>query len=320
MNTIEDLKNIVEKEQEIFIYGAGNVAGSIYHILKCHNLQSAISAYIVKDKSMNPEKVNNIPVYQADECDTDDKKVIIALAYDKQEEIFSYLLKLGFSRNRIIRLEEQFYPLLSQEEKKLFKSEDYWNQRYESGGNSGSGSYNRLAEYKASVLNEFVENEKIDLVLEWGCGDGNQLNLAKYKRYVGYDVSEKAIEICKEKFANDKTKQFICCGNAQFHNEIKGELVLSLDVIYHLVEDDVFEQYMERLFESSNKYVCIYASNFNEQTVMHVKHRKFTDWIEHNVGDRWKLEKMIKNIYPYEKTNPDNTSVSDFYFYRLCCE
>lgn len=318
MNTVEELKNIVKEEREILIYGAGNVAGSIYHVLKSHNLQDAISAYIVKDKSMNSEKVNNIPVYQADEYQADDRKVIIALAYDKQEEIFQYLAETGFPKERIVRLEEGFYQTLSQEEEKIFKSGDYWNQRYESGGNSGSGSYNRLAEYKASVLNAFVENEKIDLVLEWGCGDGNQLNLANYKRYIGYDVSEKAIEMCKEKFANDKTKQFVCCGNAQFQNELKGDLALSLDVIYHLVEDDVFEQYMKRLFESSNKYVCIYASNFDEQTDVHVKHRKFTDWIEHNVGDRWKLERMIKNIYPYDETNPDNTSVSDFYFYRIC--
>ena len=79
----------------------------------------------------------------------------------------------------------------------------------------------------------------------------------------------------------------------------------------------MFEQYMTRLFTSSKKYVCIYSSNYNEQTAMHVKHRKFTDWIEQNLSNKWALERVINNIYPYSEDNPDNTSVSDFYFYKI---
>jgi hypothetical protein len=35
-------------------------------------------------------------------------------------------------------------------------SESYWKTRYEAGGNSGDGSYNHLAEFKAEILNAFV--------------------------------------------------------------------------------------------------------------------------------------------------------------------
>lgn len=319
MKSVDELIEFSKKESGILIYGAGNIACSIYNVLKGYNLQKVISAFVVRDKNTNPKKMNSISVYQVEKYNYDNENIIIALAYEKQEEAFGYLQKLGFTKEKIIRLEKEFYQKLMEEDARFFSSKVYWNQRYEKGGNSGSGSYNRLAEYKASFLNEFVESEKIDLVIEWGCGDGNQLNLAKYKRYIGYDVSKKAIEICKEKFKNDLSKQFVCCETEQFYGEVRGDLALSLDVIYHLVEDEVFEQYMKRLFGSSCKYVCIYASNFNEQTVTHVKHRKFTDWIECNLGTRWRLEKVIKNRYPYEKENPDNTSVSDFYIYRICC-
>ena len=94
-------------------------------------------------------------------------------------------------------------------------------------------------------------------------------------------------------------------------------MAISLDVIYHLVEDIVYEQYMRRLFSSSRQYVCIYASNFDERTAEHVKNRKFTDWIEINEGKRWKLLKVIQNKYPYSKNDLENTSWSDFYFYEL---
>src|SRR5438105_12008770 len=48
-------------------------------------------------------------------------------------------------------------------------SAQYWEDLYASGGNSGSGSYNRSARYKATVLNAFVQNHNIGTVLEWGC-------------------------------------------------------------------------------------------------------------------------------------------------------
>lgn len=96
---------------------------------------------------------------------------------------------------------------------KMYKwtcSADYWERRYQSGGDSGAGSYNRLALFKAEILNEFVKSNNISSVIEWGCGDGNQLKLAQYPQYMGIDVSAKAIEICKEKFYEDSSKQFYC--------------------------------------------------------------------------------------------------------------
>ncbi|HFK5799472.1 TPA: hypothetical protein ACG0L7_003353 [Enterobacter hormaechei subsp. oharae] len=52
-------------------------------------------------------------------------------------------------------------------------SAQYWDDRYRLAGNSGAGSYGRLADFKANVLNDFVAREKIGSVAEFGCGDGN---------------------------------------------------------------------------------------------------------------------------------------------------
>ena len=54
-------------------------------------------------------------------------------------------------------------------------SMDYWNERYSSGGNSGTGSYGELAFYKADFINKFIDANQILSVVEFGCGDGNQL-------------------------------------------------------------------------------------------------------------------------------------------------
>lgn len=192
----------------------------------------------------------------------------------------------------------------------------YWEKRYLSGGTSGAGSYNNLAQFKAKILNGFVQTKGITSVIEWGCGDGNQLSLSDYPCYIGYDVSKQAIKICKKRFCHDTSKVFVWSGDKSFKNENKADLSLSLDVIYHLVEDEVYEQYMRNLFLSARRYVIIYACDSEEYaTAIHVKSRKFTSWIKQNCPS-WNLIDIIKNDYPYNSKSPNTTSWSDFYIFE----
>lgn len=192
-------------------------------------------------------------------------------------------------------------------------SEKYWIDRYEEGGNSGDGSYNQLAEFKAEILNKFVTENNIKSVIEYGCGDGNQLSLAKYSTYIGFDVSEKAIDICMKKFIGDKSKTFKLMSD---YDGESAELTLSLDVIYHLIEDGTFINYMNRLFDSSNKYIIIYSSNTDinpKEISAHVKHRAFTKWVTENKPE-WALKEYIPNRYPF-KENSKKESFADFFIY-----
>ena len=107
----------------------------------------------------------------------------------------------------------------------MFNSKKYWNNRYFRGGNSGSGSYNELNKFKADIINNFIEKNKIKTVVDYGVGDGNQLKLINTKNLMyGIDVSEFIISKIKEKFKDDKTKKFIHSNN--INNELKADLVL----------------------------------------------------------------------------------------------
>ena len=193
-------------------------------------------------------------------------------------------------------------------------SRDYWERRYRAGGNSGSGSYGELAEFKASVLNEFVVQNNIQSVIEFGCGDGNQLRDARYPSYLGFDVSVRAVELCQQIFRENPAMSFRLM---DIYSGEQAELGLSLDVIYHLVEDRVFEEYMSRLFASSTRYVIIYSSN-KEYDVHkqdpHVKHRVFTDWVD-KYRPGWRLVDTIRNRYPFDIQTRQG-SLSDFYIYE----
>lgn len=188
-------------------------------------------------------------------------------------------------------------------------SEKYWEERYSTGGNSGKGSYCALAEFKAATINRFVASYGIQSVIELGCGDGNQLSLAEYPRYLGVDVSETAVRKCRELFRGDDCKSFRLMH--EYRGE-KAEIALSLDVIYHLVEDEAFEMYMRTLFEASNHFVVIYSSDFDGNQERHIRHREFTRWIERNLPN-WRLIENIRNIYP--RSHLQKGSRSDFFIY-----
>jgi hypothetical protein len=197
-----------------------------------------------------------------------------------------------------------------------FDTQRYWEQRYAEGGNSGEGSYGVVAEFKASVLNQFVAENDITSVVEFGCGDGHQLSLAKYPRYMGLDISKTAIERCARRFREDFTKSFLWYSPHYFRDPagfIQADLALSLEVVFHLIEDDLFEGYMRHLFGSALRYVIIFSSDTTETAAgdkhaPHVKHRKFTAWIADNF-EQWSLIKKV----PSDELP---STFSDFYIFE----
>ena len=192
---------------------------------------------------------------------------------------------------------------------------DYWEQPYRSGGNSGVGSYGKFADFKAEVVNGFVAKNSVQSVIEFGCGDGNQLKLADYPSYIGVDISEYVISACRDQFAGDTSKAFVVMDD--YRGE-KADLALSMDVIYHLVEDNVFERYMRTLFGAAERFVVIYSSNSDDNKgyeQSHIRHRNFTDWVNSNIP-YWSLSKSIPNAHPY-RGDYRVGSFADFFIYEM---
>ncbi len=163
------------------------------------------------------------------------------------------------------------------------------------------------------MLNKFVKEHAIRSVVELGCGDGAQLALAEYPSYVGYDISQEAVARCKKRFAQDPSKRFEHIGPDS--GILTAQLALSLDVIYHLVEDPVFDEYMHLLFRAAERYVIIYSSNHHDSGCgpPWIRHRRFTDWVESHRPD-FQLQTRIDNPFPYERLGPRG-SFSDFFIF-----
>jgi hypothetical protein len=203
-------------------------------------------------------------------------------------------------------------PSFSKFLKNVFFSESasYWEKRYRKNGNSGAGSYGALACYKATILNSFIQENQIKKAVEFGCGDGNQLKQYEIAEYLGLDVSVTAIEKCRRLFKSDSTKSFLLYNSQNQQckiDEFKAELSLSFDVIYHLIEESVYENYMRHLFSSPFRFVIIYAWDVEGKRNLHVRHRKFSRWIKENQLE-WDLVKQITEGKP--------AGACDFYIYQ----
>jgi SAM-dependent methyltransferase len=191
-------------------------------------------------------------------------------------------------------------------------SENYWRDRYRRGGDSGAGSGGSPARHKADVLNAFVEKFHVRSVIEFGCGDGRQLMLSRYADYSGYDISQQAVDRCRALFAGDGSKRFALvddyCGE-------RAELGISLDVLFHLVEDKVYDAYLERLFAASTAFVAIYTSDeaTPTKTLPHVRHRHVSRDISR------KFQEFEQLDFPLGKDDPLPATEAvqmKFFFYR----
>ena len=188
---------------------------------------------------------------------------------------------------------------------------DYWDKRYKMEGNSGAGSYGLLAEFKAKVINRFIENNKIKTAVEFGCGDGNNLKMIHYPTYLGLDVATSSIEICKDMFKDDKTKSFIQYTPKTFYNNgfFTAELVLCLDVLYHIIPEDDFYKTLDDIFSTSSKYVILYT-NTDPVEYRRGGHQLFRDTKAVLAKyPQWEIVEIVEQEYK-------DLSPSDFYILK----
>lgn len=189
----------------------------------------------------------------------------------------------------------------------------YWRWRYAAGRDSGAGSYGRFAEFKAEVLNATIEELGIESAIEFGCGDGNQLQLLQVPDYLGFDVSPLAIERCRARFHDAQGRRF---ATLEAYAGEQADCALSLDVIYHLVEDTVYEDYMRRLFGAARRCVVIYSSDIDQldSGAPHVRHRRFSDWVARHAADKWTLLRRVPNRFPFHGDASEG-SFAEFFIY-----
>ena len=198
--------------------------------------------------------------------------------------------------------------------RKSFDSAKYWNRRYGDGGNSGDGSRGEILSWKAKQINSFISEVRCGYVIDFGCGDGVLASLLKVERYLGLDVSE---NIIIKNAATKKDNQIFevyenrAAGSKTYYG---SDLSLSVDVILHLIEEHIYNDYMSSLFLSTEKYVLIFNTNTNIQIQGMNKHNRFRnhqEWV-----DQFATDFRLKNFTPYDLGDSFVFGETGFFLYE----
>lgn len=181
----------------------------------------------------------------------------------------------------------------------------YWDRRYREGRTSGAGSEGDEGAYKADYISDLIHNHDIESVVDWGCGDGQVLERMRLEgaEYLGVDVSLTIVNRMREKFPE---YEFITPVPGM--NDLKWELGLSMDVLFHLPDDADYFEYLDQLFGHSTRFVVIYSTNYaGGRTARHVFRREFTPDIAERFPD-WELTTVetplregLASFFVYEK-------------------
>lgn len=132
---------------------------------------------------------------------------------------------------------------------------EYWNQRYLNGGNSGYGSYEDQVQIKLNAIFKHIKD--IKSITDLGCGDFHfsQMVIDHYKcPYLGIDQSSVVIE---------KNSNFPYTFKISETIDMPTELVMCIDVLFHITDEDRYQKTLNNLKESYTKYLVISAFDRN---------------------------------------------------------
>jgi SAM-dependent methyltransferase len=154
-----------------------------------------------------------------------------------------------------------------------FAYKEYWDDRYKRGQNSGSGSYGKNADFKSKIINKLIDDYGCRDMVEFGCGDGNQMSLFTPISYIGYDISPTIIEVNKTKYSNLKHASFdVMDMNGEFDN--MRDLSVCVDVLFHLTIEEDWMCLIDHVCRSAKKIV-VFTTNTEEIQEEYFPHVNF---------------------------------------------
>ncbi len=139
----------------------------------------------------------------------------------------------------------------------MFKKKEYWDHRYKKGYDSGEGSVGVHRDWKWSQIESIIPS--ISEVVDVGCGDLRFWEGKDCPSYIGLDISP---TIIKQNITKRPQWGFIC-GNAITRYPFKANVVLCMDMLFHIMNDDDFDKILDNLMEYTKEWIIIYTWDKN---------------------------------------------------------
>lgn len=165
---------------------------------------------------------------------------------------------------------------------------NYWEEHYRRGGDSGEGSSGAVRDYKWQVISKF---SKLQDVIDIGCGDLQLWEGRGCVNYLGLDISPTVIKKNQEKRPDWKFIVF----DSSASLPLKADTVLCLEMLFHVLDEQVFIKTIKNLCEYSSNWIFIYTWKENPFADWHI--RKQAVW---NLCKRVKFLKAFRMLFRYD--------------------
>lgn len=126
MELKEEWSQLIKKEEEIFIYGAGKYGKAIWKLLKDSGKEQNVSGFLVSDLHNNPTKIEGKQVYAIKSLKNKNALILIAVSDQFQEEILIMLDKLQFYN--VVNAYK--YAFLEWDNVEIVDIEKFWKLQY----------------------------------------------------------------------------------------------------------------------------------------------------------------------------------------------
>jgi len=196
----------------------------------------------------------------------------------------------------------------------------YWEDRYREKLGSGEGSRGDLLDFKAKFLNGIFADFGVESVFDFGCGDGYLANLLTCRRYFGVDISAEAVKQCRELvkkpdfvFEQGRFEDYKSCGIEKKLTErwgAKADAMLCIDVLYHIMDEELATHVLTVMFGSKPKVVVLYTIP-NEKLV-----EKYTGGAIHHFNTETVLSKLTDGYRLAARTKPVGISGAGFFVWE----
>lgn len=129
----------------------------------------------------------------------------------------------------------------------------YWDGRYRQGGTSGMGSVGESRAWKWSIIEQYVDVANKS-VLDVGCGDLSFWESRSCQSYLGVDFSETVVSRSRLL----RPEWGFLCANASEPLDLQGQVVLCMDLLFHIMDDSEFSSILRNLARWTGEFLFIY--------------------------------------------------------------
>ena len=178
----------------------------------------------------------------------------------------------------------------------------FWNQGY-----YAPNVESFIFRFYGRFIKNFFKKKNLKL-LDFGCGQGANLNFFYQKNYncYGIDISKKDIQVAKKRFPKLR-KKFILSHSVPKNTEIPDNLdiILASQSLYYLSKED-FISTINLLYSKLNKGGIIFASMINtKEKIFYINSKKTKDpWLR-LVKYKIKRHKIKKHYLFFTKSKKD---------------